>query len=257
MPSGWHCYRQRSRGRGVTPPSEVPQSRLAEAGWPLLPLHGKVPDCRPRASRRDHPMPRQWPAGGSDGRTANVGARVPESLIVVDIDPRAGGWGSLACLEAEHGPLPATLTVRTGGADRGEHRYFVRPPGPLAMAKLGPGVDLRLPGKHYTVLPPSIHPETRRAYEWADVTVVPVFLPGWLTTLLRPSSRPSPPSRPVLRCEAVRPGDHLAASATWHEILEPHGWSFAGSRGEVGYWRRPGKAGGTISATTNLDFSRD
>jgi len=229
---------------------------LAEAGWPLLPLHGKVPivahgllDATTDAETVAGWWKR-WPH-------ANVGARVPESLIVVDIDPRAGGWGSLACLEAEHGPLPATLTVRTGGADRGEHRYFVRPPGPLAMAKLGPGVDLRLPGKHYTVLPPSIHPETRRAYEWADVTVVPVFLPGWLTTLLRPSSRPSPPSRPVLRCEAVRPGDHLAASATWHEILEPHGWSFAGSRGEVGYWRRPGKAGGTISATTNLDFSRD
>jgi putative DNA primase/helicase len=48
-----------------------------------------------------------------------------------------------------------------------------------------------------------------------------------------------------------RPGDTLAASVTWAQILTPHAWTSAGSRGAVGFWRRPGKAAGTISATTN------
>ena len=37
---------------------------------------------------------------------------------------------------------------------------------------------------------------------------------------------------------------------SWDEILEPAGWVFVGARGEIGYWRRPGKREG-ISATTN------
>jgi putative DNA primase/helicase len=43
----------------------------------------------------------------------------------------------------------------------------------------------------------------------------------------------------------------LAASVTWRDILEPHGWTFAGTRGEVAYWRKPGKRSAGISATTN------
>jgi len=51
-----------------------------------------------------------------------------------------------------------------------------------------------------------------------------------------------------------RPGDDFNTSASWEEILEPHGWEKAGSRGEVTYWRRPHKEQG-ISATTNIGGS--
>src|SRR5207247_1943831 len=36
----------------------------------------------------------------------------------------------------------------------------------------------------------------------------------------------------------------------WAMILEPHGWTYAGSNDDVEYWRRPGKYHG-ISATAN------
>lgn len=55
-----------------------------------------------------------------------------------------------------------------------------------------------------------------------------------------------------MRGEGDRPGDRLAASISWREILEPHGWTFAGSRGEVSYWRKPSKRSPGISATTNV-----
>jgi hypothetical protein len=47
-----------------------------------------------------------------------------------------------------------------------------------------------------------------------------------------------------------RPGDAFNRRATWAEVLEPHGWQEVYRRGDVGYWRRPGKDRG-VSATTN------
>jgi hypothetical protein len=223
---------------------------LAAVGWPIVPLRGKVPIVTHGLleATTDPAIVaswwRRWPQ-------ANIGARVPESLLVVDVDPRAGGWTSLELLEGKNGALPETLTVRTGGSDRGEHRYFLRPPGPLTMAKLGAGVDLRLPGRHYCVMPPSVHPESGRLYEWADPEFIPVLPPAWLVALLRPPAPPPRPSRPPMRGDSERPGDLLAASMSWHELLEPHGWTWIGSKGEVELWRRPGKAGGPLSATTN------
>lgn len=48
---------------------------------------------------------------------------------------------------------------------------------------------------------------------------------------------------------ANRPGEDFNRRASWREVLEPHGWTPVMTRGEVTYWRRPGKRQG-ISATT-------
>jgi hypothetical protein len=227
---------------------------LAAAGWEVFPLgkrskmpaikkheggngfHGGTTDARQVAA-----WVRRYPDG-------NIGAAVPASLFVVDVDGAAGRQ-SLHELEAEHEPLPPTLTVRTPRADRGEHRYFLVPSGPIAGAKLAAGLDLRLPGRHYTVLPPSIHPDTGRPYEWVDVTVSPTWPPPWLVAALRPPPR-FVSTRPPIRGQGDRPGDVLEASLTWREILEPCGWVWVRSHGTIDYWRRPGKDYG-ISATVN------
>jgi hypothetical protein len=51
-----------------------------------------------------------------------------------------------------------------------------------------------------------------------------------------------------------RPGDHYNQQMTWPQILEPAGWTHVFDRGDVSYWRRPGKDRG-ISATTNYGGS--
>lgn len=51
-----------------------------------------------------------------------------------------------------------------------------------------------------------------------------------------------------------RPGDHFSNQACWEDVLLPHGWVKVFQRGEVSYWRRPGKEVG-ISATTNWQGS--
>jgi hypothetical protein len=94
----------------------------------------------------------------------NVGIRTGRGLVVLDIDPRAGGDKQLAALEAQHGKLPATVECVTGGG--GRHLYF-RGPADLRSRDLAPGVEIKAEGRQ-VVAPPSVHPETGRAYEWAN-----------------------------------------------------------------------------------------
>jgi len=66
----------------------------------------------------------------------------------------------------------------------------------------------------------------------------------------RPEVRPSRVGAHSSATEGVRPGDDYNARTTWAEVLEPEGWTAVYTRGETTYWRRPGKTGPGISATT-------
>jgi hypothetical protein len=66
--------------------------------------------------------------------------------------------------------------------------------------------------------------------------------------------RPAPPAEGTLRTaggavDRTLPGGDFIARTTWREVLEPAGWTVAGHRDRVTYWRRPGKVDG-VSATT-------
>ena len=116
---------------------------MIDRGWHILPCHsirdgactcGK--DCD---SPGKHPMTRnglkdarcdpEWArAVWEDTPWANIAVRTgPESKVwVLDVDGEAG-IKDLERLEAEHGPLPRTPTVRTGSG--GRHCYFAWPAG--------------------------------------------------------------------------------------------------------------------------------
>lgn len=51
--------------------------------------------------------------------------------------------------------------------------------------------------------------------------------------------------------ENLRPGDRFNQQVRWEALLPRYGWERAYTRGKEGYWRRPGKCGPGISATTN------
>ena len=112
-------------------------------------------------------------------------------LVVVDVDVRHGGDGSLEGLEREYGRVGTTVECLTGGG--GRHLYFAHPGG-LIRNKVGlaGGVDLRGDGG-YVVAPPSVHSSGIR-YEWAEgrnpgsAALAP--LPDWI---LRVAVDESPP----------------------------------------------------------------
>lgn len=165
------------------------------AGWRIVLLRGKVPAIAGGHGVLDATddlelLRTQWKPG------YNIGARVPEGVVVVDVDPRHGGTRSLASLTRRHGPLPITLTCYSGRGDGGRHFYFGHR-GEVSTRRLreiAPGVDVKT-SRGYIVLPPSLHPATRKPYRWAAVDSPIAECPAWLVEILRP---PEPVDRPAI-----------------------------------------------------------
>lgn len=229
---------------------------LAEHGWQIFPLSGKIPAI-PGAHLRfisiqfgpciegieHHPNPRwgckgecgrlghglhdatgdvhtatEWWSGSYRGR--NIGARVPEAMLVIDIDPRHGGDQSWAGLEERYGSFPDSMTVLSGRGDGGHHRFVRRPPGRLTSTLLGPGIDLKT-STGYTVMPPSVHPDTGGRYVLVDGEIPAP--PEWFMRLVTVAPR-QPCQWLGYRSPYLSPADALERMRTWEDILAPHGW---------------------------------
>jgi hypothetical protein len=159
----------------------------AARGWRVFPLHGKVPLAGTKGCHGASADPNAvafWPSG------VNVGVATGNGLVVLDVDYIHDGGDALAELERRHGELAVTVSVETGGG--GAHYYFGTARGArvgCSVGKLGRGLDVRGDGG-YVVAPPSIHPETARAYTWdnpPDVTPL-ARLPRWLERSLADQS---------------------------------------------------------------------
>jgi len=186
----------------------------------------------------------RWP-------TANIGARVPAPLIVIDVDPRHGGHLALAELEAAHGPIPETLTVWSGRGDGGRHLYLRRPSGRLTDSRLGVGVDLKT-SAGYAVVPPSLHPDTAQPYRWEPRPIATP--PGWLVDLLRVPEPTLRPVRPPKLSGGPSIADTFTAGTSWADVLQPHGWRCLDPDGDAdgARWRHPA-ATSALSATVRHD----
>lgn len=228
---------------------------LAAADWPVFMLSGKVPLIPRWQGGRGHldgttdvdQVERWWSAHPS----ANIGARVPDTLAVLDVDPRSGGLEGLAELERIAGAPLATLTSYSGREDGGRHLFWLHPGGKLRATRLPAGVDLKAGGRGYVVLPPSIHPATGRPYRWAEPLLPPAPLPVSLVVLLRPPAPAVPPRRHLTVGAGGRPGDRFNESVTWQQVLSPHAWVLVQEHGAVGLWRKPRSSDDGHHATTN------
>lgn len=160
---------------------------LATAGWRIFPCRAKAPltDHGHLDASTDLEQVAKWWRRWPD---AMIGAAVPDTLIVIDFDPRTNP-DCLAELERLVGQLPVTLTTHSGRGDGGRHLYYLRPHGPLTSTNLPAGIDLKANG--YCIVPPSLHPATGMPYTWEIHPVAP--LPIVLRELLRPA-----PLRPVV-----------------------------------------------------------
>jgi hypothetical protein len=200
-------------------------------GWSVLPLvpGEKRPTMPWQALQHEVPRREVVETWFRDCPTCNVGVVTGgvSGLVVLDVDPKHGGDESVARLEREHGPLPATVEAVTGGG--GRHLYFGHPGGLIRnRAAIVPGVDLRGDGG-YVVAPPSLHPSGRR-YHWrhghAPEEMKPVVAPDWLLALLR--GHPGQPGHPLahwrqLVAEGVGEGERNTTIASFAGHLLWHG----------------------------------
>jgi hypothetical protein len=138
----------------------------------------------------------RWPAAGAAVLTGL------SRLLVVDVDPRAGGHHSLARLVADQ-PLPATWVVRSRGG--GTHLYFRTDTlVPSRAGALGPGLDVKS-RRGLIICPPT------PGYSLLERRPI-AYAPDWLLARLRPTSRPRtgprpgrhPPDSPVTRAALDR-----------------------------------------------------
>jgi hypothetical protein len=116
---------------------------------------------------------------------AMIGRMVPLDQICLDIDPWKGG--RLSDLENVVGqPLSFTQSTLSGRGDGGTHLFFQRPFGPLVSTKLPKGIDLRVGGSHYTIIAPSIHPDSGMPYTWMNQAPVQPCPPELADILAQP-----------------------------------------------------------------------
>lgn len=141
-------------------------------------------------------------------------------LVVVDVDPRNGG----DCEEAQR-DCPTGYVVRTGGG--GLHLYTRCALGHHPKGKTNrPGVDRQSDGG-YVVAPPSLHPDTGRAYEVVSAgDLAPT--PEWAFSSPAPAlSGAGGPGTPWVADTLSAPG--AVEPGTQEETLARLAWWAAGS----------------------------
>lgn len=150
-----------------------------------------VPNGYHDASKDEDTIRGWW----ADVPEANIGLPcAPNSLLVLDVDPRAAGDDALNELLAGE-ELPETPTADTGGG--GIHLVFALPDY-QTCGKAAEGLDVKVKG--YIVVAPSVHP-SGGGYRWRDGLrlgdVPPAPVPEWLEQAIRRRERSTSPAAPA------------------------------------------------------------
>lgn len=140
--------------------------RLQAAGLDLIPLKGKAP--LEKEWRRRRYTSDELKAHIERGR--NLGIRLPDDMLVVDVDPRNFDEGRdvLAEFEERIG-VKLDLWPQTKTGSGGLHVFMKVPPGTHVRNELEEfrGIEFKAFGRQ-VVAPGSIHPGTGRAYKLQD-----------------------------------------------------------------------------------------
>ena len=166
-----------------------------QRGWAFVRLNGKKPNAKgwQRGDRAKLDAILKWVTAGH-----NLGLRTGEISGVIVLDDDSPDGSASAKLN-----LPKTPTVITGSGK--QHFYFRAPDFKVgnSVKTVAEGIDIRGDGGQ-VVFPGSIHPNTRRPYEWApglspdDVELAD--LPADLLDRLRPRKEdPKPALKLVMK----------------------------------------------------------
>lgn len=130
----------------------------------------------------------QWFAQWPDANVA-IAAGPRSGILVVDVDPRNGGFDTLANVEFDHEPLETASATTGSGGQHYVYRYPRIPSGHELRGKLGDGVDILGAGKYFLVWPSVSH---TGPYRWVGrqpferIADVPPWLLGSVIRPLTP-----------------------------------------------------------------------
>ncbi|CQR43101.1 hypothetical protein THICB3320144 [Thiomonas sp. CB3] len=138
----------------------------AALGWRTFPL--KPGSKQPATPRGFHDATTDADLIDRFPEDSNIGIATGSAFWALDVDGPEGR-ASLEVLEAQHGPLPATLTQRTRNG--GLHYVFQAAPNVRSRAGLLPGIDARGFGGYAVVEPSQVDaddPSGPGRYSWLD-----------------------------------------------------------------------------------------
>ena len=118
-----------------------------------------------------------------------TGEKIGAWVLDVDVDPDKGvnGYDTLATLEAQHGPLPATRKAKT---PRGGTHFYFKHSGPVRnRGALGVGLDIR-GGGGFVIAPGSVMGDGR-AYKWVNPDAPILDAPQWLLDMVVRKAAPT------------------------------------------------------------------
>lgn len=222
--------------------------------------HPPVPEWQ-RAATTDPAIITSWWSQLYRGCGVGIATGPGSGVFVLDVDIAGDKTGdeTLRELEARCGPLPATVTARTGSG--GLHYFFGWPTDGTdvrnsASGVLGAGLDVRGDGGQ-VVAAPSMHASGRR-YEWVDGRAPGecdvADAPPWLLELLTAAPVDAPRAPTIAPPPTVGPfggqdghDDSIAAwfdqATTWDALLAADGWTLTRTLGNGEQrWTRPGKS---------------
>jgi hypothetical protein len=255
------------------------------AGLSVIPIRrdgSKAPTCRwepyQQEAASEHQI-RRWFAGDNPPGLAVIGGEVSGALECIDFDAEADtifpAWCEL--VEAEAPGLVERLSVARTPAGGFHVRYRcpdAKTPGntklatnPSAPRKGQTLIETRGEGGYALApgCPGECHATGRPYTHHSGPALQYVQAIGFAErdTLIRcaqsfdrePAPEPAKPKPPG--GSGLSPGDdYNQRGPDWPAILEPHGWQAVHKRGEITYWRRPGKEGMGWSATTGAATSK-
>jgi hypothetical protein len=229
-----------------------------EQGFTLIPLH------KPDATRTENgvarkigkaPVHRNWTHRKYNSRNVarqcvhdgcNIGVRLTDEHVVIDVDPRNGGDEGFfnLCLDIglDDRAFPHVIT-----GSGGSHFYMVKPPKVrvLDTHKKYPGVEFKSLGRQ-VVAAGSIHPDTGKHYRWDDTRPPVTEMPEAPCALLEAIARPKcvvtaiggeyTPEQVATMLGGLDPADYANNDAWLKIMMASHHASNGDARSEFIEW---------------------
>nr|WP_017202473.1 phage/plasmid primase, P4 family [Microbacterium barkeri] len=174
----------------------APQNRYArhadayiEAGWCVTAVHGKTSPYAGTTGYRGEVTPELDAEMRRSSFHDNVAIRHDDITLSIDVDEGGGKHGAttLESLELALGDLPPTFSsTARGQGDPRRQLFFRKPEDATLITTLTPGLmiagvkmetgDIELPQRRhrYSVVSPSVHPDTGETYTWYDLDGEPM-----------------------------------------------------------------------------------